>query len=205
MLTGRKWATRIAVGLIIAAPFLRVGTYFLVPAMRGRIGMMLHTRVDALMVGCALALATKSGLVDRWKQRLLSTRNVIVAAIFLAIVSPLLTVRFGGRYVLPFGYSADGIAIALLMMWFVLLPTTRAARVLNNRLLVHVGVCSYSLYLWQQVFLNPTLRVPVLGCVVMLVIAAECSLRFVEQPFLRLRARLQKAAPAIGRAASQVA
>ena len=42
-LMGRHYARGAAITLILLAPFLRVGTYLLIPDWRGRTGMMLHT------------------------------------------------------------------------------------------------------------------------------------------------------------------
>ena len=47
----------IALGAIVISPVLRVGTYALVPTMRDHINMMLHTRLDAIMVGAFVSLA----------------------------------------------------------------------------------------------------------------------------------------------------
>ena len=65
---------------------------------------------------------------------------------------------------------------------------------MNTRVLMHIGVISYSLYLWQQLFLTPlnhsfTGRFPLNVAFVFL--AAELSYRCIEIPFLRWRARLQ--------------
>lgn len=57
MLIGNRRA-RIAAGLLVcAAPFIRLGTYAVWPAMRAYIPVMMHTRIDALMFGCFAALA----------------------------------------------------------------------------------------------------------------------------------------------------
>ena len=62
----------------------------------------------------------------------------------------------------------------------------------NNRLIVFMGVLSYSLYLWQQPFTN-------LGCfasdysqgvrLLLIFAAAFLSYSLVEKPFLRLKER----------------
>ena len=55
-----------------------------------------------------------------------------------------------------------------------------------------LGVLSYSLYLWQQVFLNPDSGSPWCAFplnVVATFLAALASYLLVECPFLRLRAR----------------
>jgi peptidoglycan/LPS O-acetylase OafA/YrhL len=116
-----------------------------------------------------------------------------VAAVFVFIVSPLLAERFAGAYTLPFGFSLEGVGIAVLLAWLVLTPNTRIARALSNRFVTHLGVVSYSLYLWQQPFLT-SLNTSWLGTpginLVCALLAAEASYRGLEQPFLALRKRV---------------
>jgi peptidoglycan/LPS O-acetylase OafA/YrhL len=73
---------------------------------------------------------------------------------------------------------------------------SRVGRWLDARPLALVGVLSYSLYLWQQPFMNPYnpsawfCRWPL-----NLVLAVGCALlsyRLIERPFLRRKARLSR-------------
>jgi peptidoglycan/LPS O-acetylase OafA/YrhL len=52
------------------------------------------------------------------------------------------------------GFPVANVATALAIDWAVTYPAGVAGRVLNSRPLVFVGLISYSLYLWQQPFLN---------------------------------------------------
>ena len=52
-------------------------------------------------------------------------------------------------------FSVNNILIALLIDWAVTHYDNLAGRVLNSRPLVFIGMMSYSIYLWQQPFLNP--------------------------------------------------
>ena len=64
-------------------------------------------------------------------------------------------------------------------------------RVLESRPFIFVGLMSYSLYLWQQLFLNPhpTHWVPSWPVGVTLSFSATISYYVIERPFLRLKAR----------------
>ena len=96
----------------------------------------------------------------------------------------------------PAFYFAGGRSIVLLCiaatLWKVMHVRDTAFRFLNTKLLVKIGVLSYSIYIWQQVFLNPTSasvlnRLPLN---LLLVCAAAMSSYFwIEVPFLRLRPR----------------
>ena len=64
---------------------------------------------------------------------------------------------------------------------------------LNSRLFVHVGLISYSLYLWQQLFSNAeggAFNVPFPFNMLCAFAAAELSYLVVEKTFLRLRQRV---------------
>lgn len=193
LVLGRRRAAWAAGALLLAAPVLRLATYALLPEWRGRIPIMLHTRVDALMFGCLLALVPWDGALLKKARRLLELRVHWAAAAFLLVLSPLLTERFQGKYLLPVGFSLEGACIALLLFWAVSRPETAVGRVLNSRPAVHLGALSYSLYLWQQPFTEPGLShqpgvfpFNLLGAW----LAAELSHRWVEKGFLRLRQRL---------------
>ena len=68
-------------------------------------------------------------------------------------------------------------------------PGSVIGRVLNHRVVAHVGVISYSLYLWQQLFLG---KWPSFWEILGAFLAAELSWRLVERPALRLRDKVTK-------------
>jgi peptidoglycan/LPS O-acetylase OafA/YrhL len=184
-----KWAT---MAVIIVAPIIRVASYFFLPSTRSRIAMMLHTRADSLMVGALLALVFLNEDHLRVLKRLASSWLIPVASLCFAAIDTLLTVHFQGQYLLPIGYSLQNLVIALLIAHIVLNDKTRLGRTLNNSAVVHVGVISYSLYLWQQLFLktaNTTFTGTFPWNIMCAFLAAELSYYLLEKPFLRLRKR----------------
>lgn len=64
---------------------------------------------------------------------------------------------------LPFGYTLESIAISYLLLYLVTKPQSIGGRVLNAKPLLHVGLISYSLYLWQQLFFNVSIEYINLG------------------------------------------
>ena len=64
-------------------------------------------------------------------------------------------------------------------------------RFLNMAWLRWIGVLSYSLYLWQQIFLSEHLHLLPYGYLYLL-LAAAGSYWLVEQPLLRLRTRIDR-------------
>jgi peptidoglycan/LPS O-acetylase OafA/YrhL len=192
-----RGAAKVAVILICLSPFLRILTYVLWPAARGSIGGMFHTASDKLMFGCAAALWYDSARFQRLLQRLDRCAVPLVAAAFLFVISPHLASTFRGAYGLPIGYSLEGAAITLLLLWLVRHPDTFIGKVFNYPPIKHIGVISYSLYIWQQLFLTPSpsnasslsawlLRI--LACFAV----AECSYWGIERPFLALKAYFER-------------
>lgn len=189
-------AKRIVAGALLALPAFRVAHYFLFPALRGYVTIMFHCRVDTLLWGVFAALTFSEPRTKHLLKRLFQLRLDIIAAIYLVTVHPLLMALLAGKYLLPIGYSVEAAAAALVMLRMIAAQGTVAYKWLNSRVLVHVGVISYSLYLWQQIALDPksswaalAWRLPL--CFVL----AELSFRFIERPFLRLRARFHKPRP----------
>ena len=179
---------RIAAIAILASPLLRVLTYALVPSMRDHINYMLHTRLDAIMVGAFLALAGHQRVFVKPLEALAKPIWLFPAALYF-LVQPALTNRFAGAFTLPVGFSLDALACGLVIHSATTLPTSALGRFLNLRALRHLGIISYSLYLWQQLFTGPhALRFPL--NLVPVFVAAEASYWLLERPSLTLRNRL---------------
>lgn len=199
LLLGKKRSTYVALGVILLSPVSRFLTYVLVPSWRGEVGVMLHTRLDTIMFGCALALLWNEDRFNRWVDKLLEPFLFVLSVLYIVILSPCLSARFEGRYDWPIGYTLRAFLISIVLLYVVRKPISLPGRVLNLGFLRHVGIISYSLYLWQQMF---TERYSFLFPLNVFVIfaCAELSYFLVERPSLRLRdligARLMKA-PAI--------
>jgi peptidoglycan/LPS O-acetylase OafA/YrhL len=159
MFCGRRFwfscrAAKLAATLILLAPLLRIATHFSGSEfLEHRIYYMLHTRMDALMFGCLAALLEGGTVLEAVYVRLRPA--AFGFPLFVFVVSPQLEHRFGGAYTYLVGYSLVGFSIAMMMLYAIRESQTAIARLLNSRELVHLGVISYSLYLWQQLFLNP--------------------------------------------------
>lgn len=204
VLLGRRKSLWTALGLIVAAPAIRVLSHMLITGKSGSIeNFMFHMRVDSLMFGCALAMVYKTQWFARIAERILKWPIMLAALGFFSFVSGYLNYRFQGYYMLPFGYTLESIAISYLLLYFVTKPASMGGRLLNAKPLVHAGLISYSLYLWQQLFLTPSLQAPnhwsasILGTfpfnLLATFLAAELSWQLVEKPALKLRRRFEHA------------
>jgi peptidoglycan/LPS O-acetylase OafA/YrhL len=154
--TSGKKLTRVVITIIVLMPILRVATYFLIPDnySRGHIVMMLHTGGDAILVGCLGALIeSRTHLQERFLPFLQNKFLILFSILFLFVISPLLQSKFEGSYGLPIGMTLNNLCILGLILWCIYIPT-KFSKALNNKILVQIGVLSYSLYVWQQLFLT---------------------------------------------------
>jgi peptidoglycan/LPS O-acetylase OafA/YrhL len=196
ILLKRRTAVRVLVIGVLVSPVIRVVTYLL-PHGNLQITLMFHTRADALMIGCLIAF----GLTNERFRHLVQTglrRHLGWIAVAWLPLSWYLTTRFAGIWLYTVGYLGDALAIGVLMIWMMDRPTTPFGKFLNWRPVIHVGLISYSLYLYQQLFMtrhNQTVAggLTLLGLLALLV-SAELSYWLVEQPFLRLRVRRENSA-----------
>jgi peptidoglycan/LPS O-acetylase OafA/YrhL len=186
----KRACLRIAIIAVCLAPLSRLATYALFPAYRGHIGMMLHTRVDTIMIGCILALLLDLKLWTTFLKRVTRLDIVLPSTVFLLLVNKALTLRLKGEYDLLAGITAQGICCGIVVLYSVWNPQSFWGKVLNNRAIRHVGIISYSLYLWQQLFTLhgwlsafPWNVAIIFGC-------AELSYLLVEKPSFYLRDRL---------------
>jgi peptidoglycan/LPS O-acetylase OafA/YrhL len=205
---GRRRAAWALLLVAATAPLARVAI-----AMRtGNAGLAYGYNFDFLAAGCALAVlgggAPTEDLVSRVRAALRSRRAATVAAVVAA--GMLLAValasygapsldsasRPSGALVrqLVVSQPVEALALALVVAWCVASGPGPVHRALNAAPLRRVGVLSYSIYLWQQLFLPPGSRTPTLYALAALAGASVISYAFVERPALRLRAALERLA-----------
>jgi peptidoglycan/LPS O-acetylase OafA/YrhL len=179
-----------AVGAIIAAPVLRVLTALLWPGIIRLTDQAFPFVFDSLATGCVLALGREwlesSPTYLTW----IDSPGWAFWTLPLACVYALSIERVG--FNLALGVTIGNFGIAMAIHRCVRHPTTFVGRVLESRPLVFIGALSYSLYLWQQPFVNRHA-----GSIVNMFPfhiafafgAALLSYYLVEQPVLALRAR----------------
>jgi peptidoglycan/LPS O-acetylase OafA/YrhL len=192
---GPRRARWIAQMLIIATPLVRIITAVGAPDLTPAIANMLHTRVDALMVGCLAALDRAARNDTHALESLAKGRTAALALVFNLLVAPLLMNRYGYAYLYPVGLSLEAFAACSIVLWGVSAAPSAAGRLFETRWLVQLGAISYSLYLWQEPFLDASMPISLGYLPLRMLLAvgfAWMSYRFVEQPFLALRARLRE-------------
>ena len=196
----RRTAACCALAALIACPIIRVATYEFGNAfLRIANGSAFQSRADALMFGCLIALLWGTPRFERVYSH--AARVPWIFPAFLFFVSGLLNARYGNYWDFPIGFTLDGVCISFILIWCIRNPSTRAGRFLNSKVMTRLGVLSYSLYIWQQLFLHPD-NVVIFGAhtlihtfpvrYLMLAAIASFSYWIVERPSLRLRDILER-------------
>ena len=144
-----KWGAAMTAALMIAAASITVraledhGA-----AAPGTMPMHFRTesRLDALMYGAVLALLLSRAPIREWFARYLSLGAVICLAIVTAVAVYLFTSQ-------PIRRSVIAFVLPLFIAYTVLHPASPAGRFLELGWLRWLGRLSYSLYIWQELFL----------------------------------------------------
>src|SRR5262249_7525721 len=88
------------------------------------------------------------------------------------------------------GTLANGI-IGIIMLYSIYGPKSNWYKLLNSKVFNFIGILSYSLYLWQQLFIKKTswwvTHWP--QNIILIFLSAMFSYYIIEQPFLRLKSR----------------
>jgi peptidoglycan/LPS O-acetylase OafA/YrhL len=181
-----------AAAVIALAPVTRVSIALWWPGQLPSMGESFPTIADAIATGCLAAGIQRSLSASPWFQRILTGRaTLFVAAV--AIVA--LNHKAGGRLRIAAFETAINVLIALVVLRATLNMDGMFSRLLSSRGVVFVGTLSYSLYLWQQLFLNG--HSESWACafplnLVLTVSTAIASYVLVERPTLNLRRRLEQ-------------
>ena len=187
---GRRRAAVLGLILMVLTPISRAATLHLYPDLLYglQVDRMFHTRIDTLIVGAVLALLgtwpRAYSLLIRWRSKPW-TGAVAALALYYTLFLGNKNVQFEGRM----GITLDAVLIAYLIAFCIQHAHTAGGRLLNAAWLRHIGVISYSLYLWQQLFVGAGNILPghwVLD-VSAILLMAEISHYAVERPSFVLR------------------
>jgi peptidoglycan/LPS O-acetylase OafA/YrhL len=187
---GMRGGLRAAALVVLAAPSLRLAMGIW-PSLRPGIGETFPSVADALATGCVLAgLRPWLARSPRWHSFLTSPVFWLTPlAVMAAARNP------SARLDWLIGETVMNVGIAVIIEKAIRVPDDLLGRILNARPLVFIGTLSYSLYLWQQVFLNRRGSSDLQSFpwnLILVGLTALASYYLVERPFLRLRVRLER-------------
>lgn len=197
-------AFRILAVPVLVAPISRIMGYtstplFLYPATRH---FSFFNYFDSLAIGCAAAILL-SRRREQVEQHLGKGPGKAMAAGVGLMLAPhvLMKLHWLRPATVPFAYTCQGFGFATLLLLSVLLPQWGVFSLLNWRWVCRIGILSYSIYIWQQIFCSPPeifglgavwwMSFP--GWLVPAVGVGIISYYGLERPFLRWRARWRKA------------
>jgi peptidoglycan/LPS O-acetylase OafA/YrhL len=191
LLSGVRRGILIAAAVVLISPAIRLFEWNFVPWAASGVGTRFETVADSIAIGCVLAGSRA------WLHR--SALYIRALASPLFIIVPLLGVAGGllsdhPQASFAVGMSVSNLAAVLCIDWAVTFHDGRIGRVLNAQPLMFVGWISYSLYLWQQLFLNRSSDALVnsfpLNLLLAFAAAIGCYL-LVERPSLQARKALE--------------
>ena len=155
------------------------------------------SKFDSLAYGCAAAV-----LFNHWRNPLetfyqKNSRSIFVAGVLLVFAPWILP--FGGRFKAAGFESLQAVGFSLLLVQSLLQPAHGFYRWLNWKWVGQIGILSYSIYIWQQMFCGTGAMV--FGSpdawwvsfpfwIFTTLLAAAASYYLLEKPLLKWRAKL---------------
>jgi peptidoglycan/LPS O-acetylase OafA/YrhL len=189
---GKHRALKVACAVIILCPVIRLGYWYHYPSLVDEeMGYRFETVADSIAVGCLLAGTHERLQLRRLYRKLLASRLFIIVPIVVLYASLL---PHSSRLGLVGGIALQNIGIAACIAWSLTNTSGKIGKVLNAKPMVFVGVMSYSIYLWQQPFLNPQSAGLIVSFPLNLFLIGAASLAsyyVIERPSLVVRRRLE--------------
>jgi peptidoglycan/LPS O-acetylase OafA/YrhL len=192
LLTGMRTRLWACVAMAVLAPALRISTLLYAPHVFDFMHQSLLFLGDSLAIGCLLALTARRLETSSTAQRLMASKAFVIVPVLAALMYGTLNSRLWPKFHFALGDSISLVCIAA-TIWRVIHIEDIASRFLNTKTLVVIGTLSYSLYIWQQLFLNAGSTYWINAFpqnLIFAFLAAAASYYLVESPVLRLRTRL---------------
>jgi len=200
---GYRRAMQVLAIPILLAPVFRVVSYMhWHPAILGP-AFTQHSFLnyfDSLAVGCASAilLARRQHLVQ-WACQKHFGMATLIAVLLILIPYILCNLYVLGIVTVPLGNAMQAWGFAVLLLQSVTTPGRSFYRMLNGLWISRLGVLSYSIYIWQQLFCTPPgifglrnawwMSFP--GWLPAVLTVSALSYYGLERPVLKLRARFR--------------
>ena len=215
LIATRTMVNRVVLCLVLIgfAPIWRQINYHLAGGAANVSAFRTDIRYDPLIIGCLLAvLWSIPKLSGAFRSKRITNDWIALGAVSVIAFFLLLTGFFKFRIMEASSLSVCSLCVAVIINCAVNNPVSVQGKILNNRVLRWVGRISYSLYLWQQLFIPPTPAVnppwfKTFPMNLSLVFGlAMLSYYVVERPFVGLRRRLEpatKSIPNVGQFSTQ--
>lgn len=185
LLAGTR-ARSVCFSVIAVVPLIRISLLLFDRSLIVHSDELFFTVADTLAAGCALAFIQPWLWQNSWYTRFQKS------TVFWLVPLAALAINFNPIWRLQalVGFTAMNVCILLTIDQAVRMPNTAWGNCLNLKPMRTIGVISYSLYLWQQLFLNRGSINILCSFPMNLILAflmAGVSYVLVESPALRLR------------------
>jgi peptidoglycan/LPS O-acetylase OafA/YrhL len=198
LILGLRRTKKLLLFIILVAPVIRlINLNDTPPSSDGLVTQWLafgfHTNMDALATGCLLSLGRKELHLNEHYIKFLDSPKIVPVLpviIFFVIFCSGFTFAF-----FSLGFTIMNIAIALTIDWLIVNHESDFGKILNSPSFVFVGTLSYSIYLWQQPFINysegKTWTLFPFN-IILMILFSLFSYFVVEKKFLQLRQSWEK-------------
>ncbi|HEY2154431.1 MAG TPA: acyltransferase, partial [Isosphaeraceae bacterium] len=196
---GRRRAVTALMITLALSPAMRVFLWaeFPWPVMCGLLKFITLARLDPVAAGCLLAYVVQDPASLSFRRP--SGRADVVRWVAAAVlVGSAVGLTAAGFFEVAIRATIKAGVIASLVHYAVTRPASLSGRLLNSRPMTALGLLSYSLYLWQQPFLDRTGPLRMSRWPANLPLAFACAVAsylLIERPFLGLKHRLGRPAP----------
>ena len=193
----RRGLVRVVAILIVLAWAYRAVLQFIFHVHQGWFYEAFDTRFDHLLSGCLLALVLYDVAGDSRIETYCRSGPLLLALLATLTSSVLLEFRLGSDYRDSAAFVVDPLLIAVMIPVLIAQRDRAAVRWLDTKPVRYIGRISYSLYLYQQLVIDPAMKLfrgaPLLiraslACGVVIVVAS-ISYFVIERPFQMLKNR----------------
>jgi peptidoglycan/LPS O-acetylase OafA/YrhL len=160
--------------------------------------LTIFIRIDAIATGCLLALY-KDFILKKLRSHFKLKFLLALICLFFLQYLPGFEISSGlhiGMFVIPFGstYGTVGnLLMSVIFMYSVFGEHGYWFKFLESRIMNYIGILSYSIYLWQQIFLMNTYWITQFPQnLFFLFLMANISYYIIERPFLKLKTKFQR-------------
>ena len=198
-LFGSARAIRAALVLALGAPLALFVLYLMVPTATATVGLFFPFVADSIAAGCVLAGAMPWLRKQAWFQAALTASYGWLAVVLIALLA---VMRGHPRFHFLIGEPLLNLSICYVLARYTEYPETLGGRLLNLPAVAWIGKLSYSIYLWQQLFMNPVTGSFLQSFPANMGFALACAVASyytVERPLAGLRKRMRPAPPAPSR------
>lgn len=192
---GKKFRKIVAISLIIIVPFIRYFSFYHPVYWINE--LTIFTRIDSIAVGCFFALY-KENIIKHFTPHWTKIFYFSIISLFFLRIFPIYAHKTNLDFIfIPIGSTHGTIAnilIASIMMYSVFGPKRIWYKVLNLKIINYIGTLSYSIYLWQQLFIYQSdfwiNKFP--QNLIFIFLAALFSYYIIEKPFLKLKQKFSE-------------